>query len=166
MHPSHPALGHDQLIDDFPMNLASPRSSPDSLLPEGVWLESGNETPLRASSDEVARRSIRESTDAQPPPLSSVDSPSRSGTTITNASSASPSGHADDANGSDGQDDRQGDGRGQLQLLPECYNAGTSPLRILPDLEILPNEVLLNVLEFLDVSDLLATSRVSPLLLF
>lgn len=34
-----------------------------------------------------------------------------------------------------------------------------------PSLDVLPNEVLFNVLGFLDVCDLLATSRVSPSLL-
>lgn len=53
------------------------------------------------------------------------------------------------------------DDSNDTQLTPNPHSLVTTAVNSLAPLECLPNEVLLNVLGFLDVGDLLATSRVS-----
>lgn len=162
MHPPHPAVEDGQLIDDFQFSLASLPRSPASPFPEGVWLEDVSEVPPRGSNDEVASQSLLEANGAQPCSSDSTDSYWGMRGMMNNCRSAYPGDFDDNTHKYDGGVN----GHGHTQLIPVFLGPATSSLNNSAPLESLPNEVLLHVLEFLDVSDLLATSRVSCLVCF
>ncbi|OAA51520.1 F-box domain, Skp2-like protein [Metarhizium rileyi] len=166
MHPQNPAVDDGQLIHNMRFNLASLRHSPASLLSEGVWVENAPpDTPLCASSNEVASQSMPvQATDAQPSRYSADfclrtgagKGISHSGCTVDiDATNINKSGVEE------GQTYR---GHGSTQLIPDRSSSVTKSLSGTTPLERLPNEVLLHVLGFLDVSDLLAASRINHFL--
>lgn len=157
MHPPHPAVEDGQLIDDFQFSLASLQPSPASLSLEGVWLEYSPDTPPRGSNDELASQSLLEANGAQPCSSYSADSYWGMRSIMDNCRSAYPGDYGHNTQKYDSGED----GRGHTQLIPVFLGPVTSSLNNSAPLECLPNEVLLHVLGFLDVSDLLAASRVS-----
>ncbi|EFZ02317.2 F-box-like domain protein [Metarhizium robertsii] len=161
MHPLNPAVDDGQLIHDMRFNLASLPHSPASLLPEGVWLEDVPGTPLCASSDEVASHSTLDATGAQPHRPPYVDSCSRPEAETDNGCVVCP---VDRTNETDDHVDNEDQTDGCHRNTPDRSSMVTTLLRSSAPLERLPNEVLLHILGFLDVSDLLATSRTSHLL--
>jgi hypothetical protein len=86
------------------------------------------------------------------------------GATTSNRCSAYPVDHVDNTNDNDGDVGCGGQtvhDDGSTPLIPGQGSAMNASSKSFAPFECLPNEVLLHVLGFLDVSDLLATSRVS-----
>ncbi|KAK2594196.1 hypothetical protein QQS21_008085 [Conoideocrella luteorostrata] len=157
MQPTHPAAQNSQLMVELQFGLASLPHSPALSALEGVRIEQAIGSAPHYSDDEVASQLLsQEAIDAQPCSASHYDSCEMAVTGSENCRLYHPGNGHDDA--------VQGDSHIWAGRTAMCHGITSALVRSTGSLDSLPNEVLLHVLGFLDVSDLLATSRTSHLL--
>ncbi|KAG5930042.1 hypothetical protein E4U42_003203 [Claviceps africana] len=171
MHTARPACHHsDQVKDEFQHSLASLPHTRAPSVHGSVQIEEAVPSPPCCADDELASpasSSILVAADAQPTLTIRIDSHEMAVTTtaVTTPKQRRLFCPGDgDGDASPGHTTGSTDDRVGFSGIPSSADVLNPSLRNPRSLDGLPNEILLHVLGFLDVSDVLATSRTNRVL--